>query len=109
MDFPGPRGVNGFSVGIHPAADAAKDCFGFGWKGSVGLGSHVEQQVSVLADDIYKFKHQLSGRLEGVALDVTPGFPAHGSVGLPGEFANAARQPALDVEHRSVLRISLTF
>src|SRR6267378_3532385 len=100
---PGPRPVDGLSIDLQPGAHRAQHGLYFIGNRAVRARPDIEKEISVLAHDIDQLVNDELGGLEGVVLNVSPGFVADRSIGLPGQWADAGELAPLDVEHGGLL------
>ncbi len=96
VDLPGARVVDGFAVDSGPLGDGFEDAalFGVGEAGG-GVGD-VEEEVAVLADDVYEEIDDFFGGFVGGAELVVP--LADAGVGLPGAGIDLVEDAALVVD-----------
>ncbi len=97
---PGGGPINGFAVDLEPGAHAAQDIDCLLGQRAIGLGTYVEQQVTVLADVVHQVVHQGAGALVMGILEITPTFAViHGRVRDPLVVGQAGHASQLQVDH----------
>ena len=82
-DAPRPRAVDRFAVDLQPAADLAQERLLLVRDRAIRLGADVQQQTTVLADDVDQMMDDRRGFLVNGVADVTPGVLRDRCAGLP--------------------------
>src|ERR1700730_1111742 len=83
IDPPRSSAVDRLPIHIQPCTDVEKNLLHLLRDRAVRAWTDVQQQIAVLADDIDQLMNHEFRRLEGVILDVAPGFITYRCVGLP--------------------------
>ena len=109
IDPPRSSAVDRLPIHIQPRTDVEKNLLHLLRDRAVRAWTDVQQQIAVLADDIDQLMNHEFRRLEGVVLDVAPGFITYRGVGLPVEGTNVAQLSAFQIEHGGVLLHGVVF
>src|SRR6185437_14810563 len=107
--LPGARAVDGFAVDAEPAADFSEDFHLRLGDGAVRPRADIEEQRTVLTDDVDQVVNDRRRGLVVLILDITPGVLRNRGIGLPEEWPNVGKLTALDVEDGGSLGKSLVF
>lgn len=109
VDTPGVGAVDGFTILMEPSADGAEDLLLFVGDRAVGTGTDVEEEGTVLADDVNEVADDLWSSLVLVMLDVAPGVFGDGSICLPEVGIGIGELSAFDIKDSGVFREGLMF
>ena len=76
--MPGPAAVDRFAIDLKPITETAEQIRSLIRDDTVGPGPDIQQQISILADNVYQVVNQRCNRFEFVVFNIAPGFVADG-------------------------------
>ena len=88
VNSPRACAVDRFAVDFEPGANLAENGLNFLRNRAVGAWANIEEEISVLADDVRELMNDEFGGFICVAVNVAPGFVADRSISLPLQRAN---------------------